>query len=828
MFALILSLLLLICCSHLISSHFAFSGRDYFWIIIAVTGLQLGLVTTITSLLYQLTMPGFLAAQVILTIAIFLLLRRLAPFSLKRLPAILKANLSRAKFFKFQSFTRALPPGTLILLLAIITFILLSGLVQYFVPLTQPNIYHDERSYNASRVIYWLQNQAVFPYPTHNDRQTVFTFGGELVFLWPLIFVKVELIGRMIFWLGYPLAIFALYLLLRALKTGRNLALAGALGFAATPMVIQQSNGLKPELWLTFFVLGVGYWLIRAQQQPEQARRCLFWAGLFLALSVNVKSTALALTPFVFILPWFTTSKDSRWQKVKALAGGVLLGVLLSGLGVVFGFNQASYGHILGPEAIRDVHTSDLSLRQLYTHAVRLPFLLLEFPILPSAAVRDNLTAAANAVISFLGAGIPLPLETQEWPGHYQYVAAEYATKFSLGGIVWLPLITVGGFRLLGNVRRTFPRVSLDALSILVLLDLALLSGIVFIIRWMVHSSLPERFLVAPYALGLAVSFTLLSKWAAHRRLLKGLAIILLAWLICPVFYRQSAQAVAAYFSPAWQVELDGPFAEPLNYIFDPAAILFVGDEFALDYHLFDPNHGYRHRVTPWGQASFNSSRMQQIIEAHRISHVLIQDNELIYFPGNLLLNPVEMSLWLAENPDFNQIPLSNRMLLFESNAAKKAREQHIEAGLQSLQAPPQAPLLIVDPVLQQQVGVQPDSLKTPAGPVWGPAVPAPGILWLEPGQNNRLEGQLWSKEPRLVHLSLDVLPAAIDQPHTVELTGLVNSRVMSVRETFTGPGSIGFAVPLKPGRNRFSILIPADSGSPAVGLKQIRVEPTP
>src|ERR1017187_9875133 len=42
----------------------------------------------------------------------------------------------------------------------------------------------DEMMYHASRVLYWIQHQTVFPFVTHNDRQTLLPFGSELLFLW--------------------------------------------------------------------------------------------------------------------------------------------------------------------------------------------------------------------------------------------------------------------------------------------------------------------------------------------------------------------------------------------------------------------------------------------------------------------------------------------------------------------------------------------------------------------------------------------------------------------------------------------------------------------
>src|SRR5205823_10697251 len=85
-------------------------------------------------------------------------------------------------------------------LLCVAIFISLSLINQIMAPISG----FDERMYHASRVLYWISNHSIFPYMTHNDRQVMIPFGAELLFLWPVLFTKSELFGRVIFWLAYP------------------------------------------------------------------------------------------------------------------------------------------------------------------------------------------------------------------------------------------------------------------------------------------------------------------------------------------------------------------------------------------------------------------------------------------------------------------------------------------------------------------------------------------------------------------------------------------------------------------------------------------------
>jgi len=73
-----------------------------------------------------------------------------------------------------------------------------------------PSFAGDERHYHASRCLYWMENGSIFPYTTHNDRQTAFGYQSELFFFTPVLLSRSETAGRLVFWLGYPLAVISI------------------------------------------------------------------------------------------------------------------------------------------------------------------------------------------------------------------------------------------------------------------------------------------------------------------------------------------------------------------------------------------------------------------------------------------------------------------------------------------------------------------------------------------------------------------------------------------------------------------------------------------
>jgi len=766
-------------------------------------------------------------SQVTVFVLTIFVIRKLFPRSFKLLP-IHPVDAIKQSFSTMRSFLSSLSAGALVLLSLVTIFVLFSGLERYLTPIRGG----DERMYHASRVLYWTQNRTIFPYATHNDRQNVFPYGSELFFLYPILFTKEEVIGRIVFWLGHPVAVIGLYFLLRELEIGKKISLAGTLIFTGTPIVIEQSVGLKPEIWLAVFSLGTGFWAVRAYKRPDRARKTLFFLALFSILSVNVKFTALSLLPAAIFLLWLLGKRNSS-LKLGAALTGIAMGLLLSGLIVVFGFNLANHGHILGSKAMQDVHSSDVSAIQIYTHAVRFPFLLFEFPEVPSLGLRKHLSNFGNDVIAFLNADKPLPLEreTSRWPGIYVYEIPEYADKFSLGGFFWLPMLILGLVYLLRDWIGSYPRFKLTPLSILVILELPFLCGVVFLVRWMIHARVPERFLVAPYAIGVVISTALLNRLFVKYKLLRAVSMILIAYMIYAPFKLQTLRIESRVVSPIPLEKIQEPFSEALSYIPAGSHILLVGSQGTRDYALFAPHAGYANQVTSWGKSPFDEIRMQDLIEDKQITHILVEDERAVGFMWKPHISTVEMVTWLVKHPGFSDIPLeSEHMRLFESIEVK---DQRI---FDTLRAPSQMPLIIVDPSLQGKVSVDP-TIRPPwpvedAGPV------EQGFLWLGTGPEEGLEGAIWSKDSRKVVLRFDVMsgPSRHDTSRTVSLSLWNEEKIQNLArsETFSENSVLDFVVQLEPGKNYFifsaleEATIPVQPNGDArhlmVGLRQLSI----
>ena len=479
-------------------------------------------------------------------------------------------------------------------------FVVLSGVRQIVEPVSG----FDDRMYHASRVVYWMQNASILPYPTHNERQVAFPFGSELYFLWPVLFTKWEAAGRLVFWLGYPMAAIGIHVVAGKAGVREPMRSVAVLLFASTPVVSSLSIGLAPELWLAFFELGTAYWILEAADAEGAgvAARAGGWAGLFLLLALNVKTTAVGLLLPTVLLPLAIVRPNARRQTFRTLAVGAVAGLLMSGLALNCVGNVLRCGNPFASAGLRSVVRSELSARQLYIHAVRLPFLLLEVPWVPDP-LRGRLEAGGVAIAEKLGATQPISLEDSKWawPGRFRFTLPATARNYSLGGILWLMAIAgafvviARGLRNRGTVHWRSP------IFLCSLLSLSSLLPVVFGLRWMAGSLVPVRLLVASWSLGVVLLVVLVSPGA-----LKGVARAALAGVFVGIQVVASLRAEGkvtkdSLQTPLSAASLNEPFAAVISALPPGSRILLFADQDTRDYPLFRPREGFPNRVVPWG-----------------------------------------------------------------------------------------------------------------------------------------------------------------------------------------------------------------------------------
>jgi hypothetical protein len=817
-----ISALLLIWCSCRLGFRLTPHTAERFWIGLAAALLQLGTVAGLTSAVGALRPAGWMAGQVL--IAGLILLSTGGFGSLTLAPS---GDRIRAALSKLGPAAVSLPAWGLAMLIVSVATCALSAITQIASPIHAV----DDMMYHASRVMYWIQHQTVFPFVTHNDRQTLTPFGSELLFLWPVLLTKSEVVGRIVFWLAYPLAAIGQFLLLREMALSRSAALTGVVILLQTPLIVTSAIGLKPELWSVVTLLGVAYWAVSLCRDQERTSIKCFFIGTFAILGMNIRGFPLALVPGVMLVVAWSRSPVPQGTRLRALAGGLACAGLLSGLIIPVGFNYARYGHPLGPAAVRRVVTADMSPHQMYTHLVRFPFLLAEPPdvLFPSSAAA-HIERLADRVIAHSGAGAPLEHEDSSgpWPGRFTYSPTGPAQRFSIWGWFWIPTVGLASLGLARIVWSTWPRVTLTPIPALSLLAVPMLVVVLFVARWMTYSDVPGRFLIGPYALALPIGMGLFVGRLGGRRLAEAMGAIVLVFAAYQPARLQISSAVGSISSALSAAEPDTLFSDALDAIREEGRILLVGGQDAPDYGLFAPAKRYTNQVIPWGKATFDPVRMRALIETNEVTHVLVQNDARVRFGWDPDISTREMVAWLGRKPWLREIPLKRpHVRLFATDKQPQTRAQ----AMQTTTTPPSRPLIRIDQALRGAVGIEAASLKTPWA-VEGSA--AGGFLWIGPGEREGVEFSLWSQETRAVDLQLALTPGpSLASPErTVVL--LANGELIGAEKTFQGETIVTFPVGLRAGPNAFKFFaldeatvnrLPNGDLRPlVVGLRDLRV----
>jgi hypothetical protein len=504
------------------------------------------------------------------------------------------------------------------------------------------------------------------------------------------------------------------------------------------------------------------------------------------------------MIPSVILIPLWTRSSLAPVSRVRAVAAGLACGVILSGFVIPFGFNLARYHHPLGPAGVRHVVIADVSPRQIYTHAVRFPFLLLELPdAAASAETRAQLGKIANQFISAVGAGALLPLEDdRSWPGAFSYSLPEQSARFSLWGLLWIPTLGLAALLLIRNVLATWPSVKLAAVPAQSLLALPVLTAIVFGARWMTQSDVPTRYLIGPYALTLPIGIAVFGPYVRGKKLAESLALIAVAVSLYQPVRLQIYNAVQAIAAPVTETDIDQPFEEALDVIPDRSRIIFVGDHDAPDYPLFSPRTRYSNAVIPWGKTSFDPARMRLLIDSHKATHVLIQHDQTVAFQWEPTIRTHEMVTWLAHEPGLKELPLSDpHMRLFETSNSTESNER----AFHTTAVPSSAPLIRIGKTVRNQIGIDPTFLKTP----WQieHRDTDSGYLWMGQGREEGIEFGLWSRSDHAVDLRFDVAPGpSVTIPDRTVMLLLDGAPVGDRR--FQSDSAVVFHVMLHTGRN--------------------------
>lgn len=560
---------------------------DAFWCLVIVVHLQIGAIVQALSLIHSLHWYGFLCCQGIVALAVYFLMPKKAPS-----PAFLdlKSQLTGTE-------------RLLILMAAAVV------LVHFLIRLHQPIFIGDVLNYHASRPLYWMQHQTIAAYPTMNDRQTVFAFGADLLFLWPILFAKTELFGRMTFWCCFPLTGVGVFLAMRAMNASRAVSLLGANIILTLPIVFFFGLTMEPMMWVAFFALATCYWSCRLVQNDGNPVVAIFGIGISAVLAGSMKNTGMALIPGGVLVIGLNVlaCRSPRQPALKSLlrsggcfAAALAVGLLFSGLGFLLVQNLLLFGNPLSSQGNIHNNIAEFSPYQVYVHSARLAATFMEtaVPILNGALAK-----AVNTALHLIRADIPLPEEMATvWIGHYHYplMSWPYYGTFGLAGLFTIAITATLAVRGLLHLRRPAGAFHFGAgmeKAAFAIPGLTLLLGTTYLLRWIGTGT---RSFLAP---GMICIITLALTYISAQFIWKPLRALIIAAALCfwTAFLLKQASTldmILANRGFRWdhiRYTLKRPHTLVENHVPSDATLVMMVDANFQDYTVFGP--GYTRRI---------------------------------------------------------------------------------------------------------------------------------------------------------------------------------------------------------------------------------------
>ena len=286
----------------------SFEWREAFLLSSVIWGTVVVLITEGLSLFNQLTYSSLTITWIIFDmLAGSILLNKVIRASFKPI---------RLQFPPLQRFEYFMITGILIIILT-------TGLIALVAP---PNSF-DSMNYHMSRIMHWIQDRNVAPFPTNITKQVNLTPGTEYDILQFQLLSGGDGLANMIEWFSFIGSIIGVSLIARELGADRKGQFFSAAFCATIPMAILQASNTENHLSTAFGLVCFAYFALRAFNHSSPVD--IIGIGLSLGLAILSKSTAFFFAaPFVIlIMLWVCFSKERNRIWLWVVTGLLVLAI---------------------------------------------------------------------------------------------------------------------------------------------------------------------------------------------------------------------------------------------------------------------------------------------------------------------------------------------------------------------------------------------------------------------------------------------------------------------------------------------------------------------
>jgi hypothetical protein len=201
--------------------------------------------------------------------------------------------------------------------------LLLTGAIALLSP---PNTW-DSMTYHMPRVAHWSQAGSVAHYATHVLRQLWLGPGAEFAITHLYLLAGGDRLANVPQWLAFAGSVLGSAVVAAELGGGPWARALAAVACATLPMAIAQASSTQNDLVASFWMLSLGYWVLRFRREPSMVTAALVGVSLGLA--------GLTKLPVGFVaIPWLLTfaASAARLGRGRALGCVVVAGVAAAAL----------------------------------------------------------------------------------------------------------------------------------------------------------------------------------------------------------------------------------------------------------------------------------------------------------------------------------------------------------------------------------------------------------------------------------------------------------------------------------------------------------------
>lgn len=196
------------------------------------------------------------------------------------------------------------------LLLPIGFIVSLTGLIALVAP---PNNY-DSMTYHLGRVVHWIQNHDVRPYPTNIDRQLYMPPWAEFAISHFQILSGGDRLANAVQWLSMLGSLVGVSLIAKQLGQNRDCQVLASLVAVCVPMGILQASSTQNDYVVTFWLVCFVYYvflILQVVQSPSSFWLPAILAGTSLGLALLTKATAYLFAPPFLV--WVSVAMARKW-----------------------------------------------------------------------------------------------------------------------------------------------------------------------------------------------------------------------------------------------------------------------------------------------------------------------------------------------------------------------------------------------------------------------------------------------------------------------------------------------------------------------------------